>query len=193
MTGYKLFYLLLGCTPEGRHTEQHDVLFCIGKSLSAIVPDIRSFWPDAGEKLHIDAWREVNAVEGYRVRVEERAGSAPRSEQLFFINLGGYLPGMFEEYHHKLLTVAESMAAAIRQAKQTSFYKEYTAAANAVSHVDNKYGVDVDEVLNIAEILPAVQKERFTLVLQKENGLADDALETGYLKLSQLLISGDQK
>ncbi|HEX7755359.1 MAG TPA: DUF1543 domain-containing protein [Niabella sp.] len=186
MTDYKLFYLLLGCTPAGRHTEQHDVFFCIGQSLEAIVPDIRSFWPEAGEKIHIDAWRIINAVDGYRVRVEERHDSAPKSEQLFFINLGGYLPGVFEEYHYKLITVVNTMGAAIQQAKQTSFYKDYNAAANAGSHIDNKYGVDVDDVFNVEEILPAAQKERFTIVLQKENELPEDVLEIGYLKLSRL-------
>lgn len=158
MEGYKLFYLLLGCTPPGRHTEQHDVFFCIGKSLAELVPHIHAFWPEAEGKIHIDAWREVNTVKGYKISVTARGTQAPKSAQLFFINLGGYQPGVFEEYHYKLLAVAKNLGEAVQQAKQTSFYKEYNAAAQAASHVDNKYGVDVDEVFTVEDILPAAQK-----------------------------------
>jgi len=186
MEEYKLFYLLLGCTPPGRYTEQHDVFFCIGKELAAIIPDIKNFWPEAGGKIHIDAWREVTAVNGYRIRVEERRSRNEQPEQLFFINLGGYRPGSFEEYHHKLLAVAAGMGAAVQQAKQTAFFKDYNAAANAVSHVDNKYGVDVDDVFNVEEILPADQKARFMLAITREDALSEDRIGIGYLKLDKL-------
>ncbi|SDE18861.1 DUF1543 domain-containing protein [Niabella drilacis] len=186
MAEYKLFYLLLGCTPPGRHTEQHDVFFGIGDELATLIPDIQRFWPEANGKIHIDAWREVAAVDGYRVRVEARADRDLQQEQLFFINLGGYLPGSFEEYHHKLITIAGSMGAAVQRAKQTAFYKDYNAAAKAGSHIDNKYGVDVDDVCNVEDILPGYQKKRFMLTLTKEEGLTEDAVGIGYLKLDQL-------
>lgn len=183
---YNLFCLLLGCTPPGRQTEQHDVFFCIGKSLQDIVPDIKAFWSGAG-KIHIDSWREVTAVDGYRITVLERTSAVPKNQNLFFVNLGGYLPGSFEEHHYKLLTVAGDMARAIQNAKQTSFYKDYnTDDKKGVSHVDNKYGVDVDEVFNVQDILPAAQKERFTIVISKEEGLIEDELHIGYLKLDKV-------
>lgn len=186
MGTYKLFYLLLGCTPPGRHTEQHDVFFCIGKTLEAIIPDIQNFWPEANGKIHIDAWREVSAVDGYRVGVAKRRQRTAQQEQLFFINLGGYLPGSFEEYHHKLITVAAGMGAAVQRAKQTAFYKDYNAAAKAVSHVDNKYGVDIDDVFNVEDILPVYQKEQFMLTITKEEGMIEDPVGIGYLKLDLL-------
>ncbi|WP_300598297.1 DUF1543 domain-containing protein [Niabella sp.] len=186
MAEYKLFYLLLGCTPPGRHTEQHDVFFCIGSGLEALIPDIQQFWPEAGGKIHIDAWREISAVDGFRIRVEVRAHRNVPTEQLFFINLGGYLPGSFEEYHHKLITVAGSMGTAVQRAKQTAFYKDYNAVAKAVSHIDNKYGVDIDDVFNVEDILPAYQKHQFMLTITKEEGLTEDPVGIGYLKLDQL-------
>jgi len=42
-TGLKLFMLLLGCKPPGRHTEQHDVFFGIARSLRDLVPEIQAF------------------------------------------------------------------------------------------------------------------------------------------------------
>jgi Domain of Unknown Function (DUF1543) len=58
----KLYMLLLGCRPEGRHTEQHDVFFHIGESLESLIPAIVEFWPEAKGKIHVDAWREVTRV-----------------------------------------------------------------------------------------------------------------------------------
>ena len=67
----RLFMLLIGCSPEGRNTEQHDVFFGIGNSMRELVPDIIAFWPEAKGKLHLDAWREVNHVNGFSVKVVE--------------------------------------------------------------------------------------------------------------------------
>ncbi|WP_413667370.1 DUF1543 domain-containing protein [Mucilaginibacter sp. Mucisp86] len=68
MENLKLFMLMLGCKPPGRHVEQHDVFFGIAPSLGDLVPEIQAFWPEP-EKIHIDAWREVNAVDGYAVKI----------------------------------------------------------------------------------------------------------------------------
>jgi len=183
---YKLFYLLLGCTPAGRHTEQHDVFFCIGKDLKDIIPDIKAFWRGSG-KIHIDSWREVTAVDGCRISIIEKAAKPEKNQHLFFINLGGYLPGSFEEHHYKLLTVAEDISQAIRNAKQTSFYREYnTEDKSGISHVDNKYGVDVDEISNVADILPEQQKGRFSILLEPGKGGVEDELHIGYLKLDKI-------
>jgi len=65
----KLFMLLIGCTPEGRNIEQHDIFFGIGNSVKDLIPDVISFWPEAKGKLHFDAWREVTNVNGFRVKL----------------------------------------------------------------------------------------------------------------------------
>jgi hypothetical protein len=41
----KLFMVLIGCKPEGRHTEQHDIFFGIAQTLADLVPQLKSFWP----------------------------------------------------------------------------------------------------------------------------------------------------
>jgi len=64
----KLFMLLPGCKPGQRNTEQHDVFFSIGYQLKDLLPEICSFWPE-GQKIHIDAWREVMQVGSYSIRV----------------------------------------------------------------------------------------------------------------------------
>lgn len=181
----KLFFLILGCRPKGRNTEQHDTFFGIGNSLSDLLPQIETFWPDGG-KIHIDSWREVTAVNGYAVKVFNKDDSAAISvHKLFFLNLGGYKSADMEEYHYKLLSVATDKAAAISAAKQTAFYL-HTGFKGATSHIDDKYGVDVDDVYEIKEILPKQLKDKYIISIQPTASLPEDELHIGYLKLSSL-------
>ena len=94
MAELKLFMTLLGCKPEGRHTEQHDVFFGIGYQLRDLIPDMQAFWPEAKDKLHIDGWREVNTVDGHQVRVVEKSAAVPQEMQLFFLNLAHAIFGI---------------------------------------------------------------------------------------------------
>ncbi|KAA2242765.1 DUF1543 domain-containing protein [Chitinophaga agrisoli] len=186
----KLYMLLLGCKPNGRHTEQHDIFFSIGLSLKDLVPAILEFWPEAAPKIHIDAWREVTAVNGYVIRVASReampaiaaAAQSPAVEpRLFFINLGGYKENEFEEFHYKIITVASDKQMAITQGKRTAFFKHAQSA-----HVDDKYGVDVDDIYDIADILPAGIKDQYRLIVTPQPGIAEDPMHMGYFRLDAL-------
>ena len=86
---------------------------------------MKAFWPEAKGKIHIDAWREVTAVDGFTIEITLKSTSS-NSEKLFFINLGGYKENEFEEYHYKTLTVAKTMGLAIKKVKATTFYKHYS-------------------------------------------------------------------
>lgn len=172
--------LLLGCKPEGRHTEQHDVFFATGDSLKSLIPDIQLFWPEAKGKIHIDAWREVTQVNGFAVKIIDRHDVSPQNEKLFFLNLGGYRSGEFEEYHYKLLSVNTQKAEAIARAKDSLFYQQKYSA-----HIDDKYGVDVDDIYDVEDILPAYLKEKYALQITPGSG-DEDVLNIGYYKLSDL-------
>lgn len=187
MSELKLYMILLGCVPPGRHTEQHDVFFGIATSLNELVPEMKAFWPEP-ERIHIDAWREVNAVEGHRVKIVERNSETTFSVQqnkLFFINLGGYLENRFEEQHYVILTVKPDRGSALKEAKQTFFYK-HNYFEKAASHIDDKYGIDVDDLYWIEDILSASQKQQYRVELIPSDNLKEDPINLGYLKLSQL-------
>src|ERR1700733_1852294 len=98
--GLKLYMLLLGCELPQRNIEQHDIFFGIGRELKDLLPAIYDFWPD-GHKIHLDSWREVTRVDQYAISIVPRKDDAEAepAARLFFINLGGYKPGDFEEYH----------------------------------------------------------------------------------------------
>ncbi len=113
---------MLGCTPKGRFTEQHDIFFGIGKNLKELIPEIKAFWPEAKGKIHIDAWQKITQVDGFSIEVVTKESEIEGTEKLFFLNLGGYKEGDFEEYHYKVVTVAKSKAEAIKKAKKTTFF-----------------------------------------------------------------------
>ncbi|MFE3871226.1 DUF1543 domain-containing protein [Flavobacterium sp. ZS1P70] len=120
----KLYMVMLGCTPKGRLTEQHDIFFGIGNSLKNLVSQMKKFWPEAKGKIHIDAWREVSAIENFSIKISAKDSTLnSSSDNLFFINLGGYKENEFKEYHYKILTVAESMGLASKKARRSTFYK----------------------------------------------------------------------
>lgn len=185
MADLKLYMLLLGCKPDGRHTEQHDVFFGIGMALKDLVPDIIDFWPEANGKIHIDAWREVTAVGGHPIYVRRR-GELPEGSdhrKLFFVNLGGYKENDFEEYHYKCLSVGATAAEAIRHAKEQTFWKHSIS-----SHIDDKYGIDVDDVYEIEDVLAPGLKGKYAVIIEdRDTAQPDDELHPGYLKLTKLV------
>ncbi len=186
MPSPKLYMLLLGCRPKGRHTEQHDIFLAIGNSLLELVPHINAFWPEVKGNIHIDAWREVTHVDGFEINVIPRQQIDSKTyEKLFFINLGGYKEHEFEEYHYKILSVAKTLDEAKAKAKETAFYK-HTGFKGAVSHIDDRYGVDTDDASEVNDILPKANKERFGIEIKPASNDIPDEWHLGYLPLYKL-------
>jgi len=185
MSAPKLYMLLIGCKPKGRNTEQHDTLFAVGHSLKELVPQIKAFWRGASP-LHLDAIRIVENVDGHAVRILPKTADQPASPlKLFFINLGGYKENEFDEFHYKMLVAANSKPEAVAQAKQTAFYKYYGYNNNA--HIDDRYGIDVDDFFEIKDILLPADKMNYTVWVEKsDTALPADKIELGYFKLDEL-------
>ena len=214
----KLFMLKIGARPQGRLIEQHDVMFVIANSLSETIESVNQHWPAVKNNWHLDAWREVKRVGDYQIllskqslskdglskdnaladniladdRVDNKLDS--QGKQLYFVNLGGYLPGQFEEFHYKTLVVAETLGKATAQVKKTAFYQDYTfdnvdtaKSGVATSHVDDKYQLDLDDIHCVADLLPNdVALTIQPLTEPEKNQLPDDALHIGYLSLKQI-------
>ena len=82
-----------------------------------------------------------------------------------------------------MIVAANDKAEAIQQSKQTAFYK-HTGFKGAPSHIDDKYGLDVDDVFEIKDILSNEIKNQFSLEVNKsEEDLVEDQVHLGYFKL----------
>lgn len=205
--------LKIGARPQGRLIEQHDVMFVIANSLSETIESVNQHWPAVKNNWHLDAWREVKRVGDYQILLSKHSLSKDKAladniladdrvdnkldsqgKQLYFVNLGGYLPGQFEEFHYKTLVVAETLGKATAQVKKTAFYQDYTfdnvdtaKSGVATSHVDDKHQLDLDDIHCVADLLPNdVALTIQPLTEPEKNQLPDDALHIGYLSLKQI-------
>lgn len=112
-----LFLVVLGGRAEGAHIEVHDVRFVAGETLEDTLPALRGQWFGRRRGLHIDSYMEVRQVGAFAVALRREAFAGP--ERLWFVNVGGYQPHMLAEEHGFALVVADTAAAAKRQALAT--------------------------------------------------------------------------
>ncbi len=181
--------VLIGCRPPGRLIEQHDIFFGIAETLKDLVPQIKASWPEAKGQVHIDCWREVTQVGNYSIHVipKSEKNRSKNQPHLFFINLGGYKPGDFEEYHYKILAVSKDSVEAIKQSKQSAFFKHTSVKEKGgASHIDDKYGIDMDDIFKIEDVLESSLKERYALQILPSGG-EEDELQIGYVQIKKLL------
>jgi hypothetical protein len=185
----KLFQILIGCRPKGRHTEQHDVYFGIAENLKDILPQLKIFWPEAYSNMHLDGVVEITHIDGYDIIIEKKNEEEKNkcNAKLFFINLGGYKPNELEEYHYKMVIAGISKTEAIKAAKASAFYK-HTGFKGAESHIDDKYGIDVDDVYAIEDILLPSIKEKYCIVLKQNvvNNISNK-MQLGYMPLKKII------
>lgn len=181
----KLFMVMLGCKPKGRFTEQHDIYFGIAENLKELSIYFNDFWPEANGVIHIDAWREVTKVNDFEIEIKEKSKIKKGDKKLFFINLGGYKYNQFDEFHYKVLEVASSKTDAIAASKQLSFFKEYNFKGGE-SHIDDKYGLDVDDVFSIEDALHKDFKKKYEIVIKTGKNTKEDILHVGYVNLKKL-------
>ena len=124
-------------------------------------------------------------MDGFEVKIVEKTSEAVENH-LFFINLGGYQNGKFEELHEQYLMVGQSLAKIIRKVKKTNFYKTM-GFPEAVSHIDDKHAVDIDDVFNVNDILPLKMKEKYSIILEKSQSESQiNFTHIGYLAISKL-------
>ena len=194
-----LFMIKIGARPKGRLIEQHDMFFGIGEHIGDFVEAINAQWPEVKNKWHLDAYRQVTVVNNHRIQWQPTtelqkaatqktdADSNATSLKLYFINLGGYLAGEFEEYHHKLLIVAPTQADAVKQAKKSAFYQHYSfndkdTPFNAASHIDDKQQVDIDEIYDVNDLLTGGRLSILPLIDANADANIDTETDIGILQ-----------
>ena len=84
-----------------------------------------------------------------------------------------------------MLAIGTNSGIAIQKSRQTAFYK-HTGFDGATSHVDDKYGIDVDDVYKIEDILPSSIKELYEIIVTPDDSPETDPINLGYFKLDKL-------
>ena len=131
----RLFAVCLGGRAAGCNTELHDIVFVTGPSLEGAYDQLLEKWFGLPSGLHVDAWAELDVVDGYEVSLSPTPSPGP--DRLYFVNLGAYRLGELTEIHANIFLVAADAQDAKRRAKAALL----TDGAEQV-HTDDLYEVD---------------------------------------------------
>ena len=72
----------------------HDVRWVLGDTIETTVPQLKSEWIGNAQGLHIDSYKQLRFVDGYRITiVNTNETDGNEDNKIWFINLGGYISG----------------------------------------------------------------------------------------------------
>ena len=122
-----LFLVVLGGKAEKANVELHDVRWVVGSRIEDTYKVLRNDWFGALEGLHIDSYKKINYVDGYKITLKsvdnknlknnKFFSSNNTKKNLWFVNIGGYDPSSMQEKHEFGLVVASSKLEAKNLAK----------------------------------------------------------------------------
>ena len=122
-----LFLVVLGGRASKANVELHDVRWVIGTRIEDTFDVLISDWFGSLDGLHIDSYKKINFVDGYRIclkNIENKKFKKTKypnkcnsKEKLWFVNIGGYDPTSMQEKHEFGLVVASSSLEAKNKAK----------------------------------------------------------------------------
>jgi len=145
-----LFLVCVGGTYQKANIELHDVRWVIGSKIEDTFDDLRNSWFGNLEGFHIDSYKRINVVDGYRINVKQRCKNNKNYQnntdpelKLWFVNIGGYDPSSMQEKHEFGLIVAASSNEAKNIAKTKwlcgckNKHKDDIASLKIFQDVDN--------------------------------------------------------
>ena len=168
-TGLKLFAVLVGGEHPRARLELHDMMFVAATDLRATWPTLRRLWWGTPSSLHIDAWALVERVDGHAVRPVPPADRPAGGPSLYFVNTGGYRPGVLSEEHAYTFHVGAEKAAVWKEARArasgwTSLHKDNFEAVDDVICVDAALG---EQGMALA-LVPEAGPDRIGIVARYE-------------------------
>ena len=121
-----LFLVVLGGRAVKANIELHDVRWVIGSRIEDTFDVLRNGWFGSLKGLHIDSYKKINYVDGYKVTLKNIQKKKSKNNKflngntkknLWFVNIGGYDPSSMQEKHEFGLVVAKSSLEAKNKAK----------------------------------------------------------------------------
>ena len=150
-----LFIVVLGGRSLKSNIEIHDVRWVLGESLEDTFPELRQQWLGKINGLHIDSYKRIKYVDGYKIEVSQSnrnnsIKSKKEEESLWFINLGGYNPKKMYEEHEFTLVVAKKAIEAKKKARKNWVSNLKKIHNDDFSGINNL--VKVDDIHSIKKI-----------------------------------------
>ena len=157
-----LFLVVLGGRIKGCHVELHDVRWVVGDSIEDTIPELKRQWFGTRRGLHIDSYRRVQLVDGFKVSISrDCAAPTEQAMKLWFVNLGAYSPTEMAEQHRFGVVAARSSQAAKARAK-----KQWLDGMEQI-HKDDLHPLDPNT--GIDDLLPIDGNGAWKVVLTPDN------------------------
>ena len=122
-----LFLVVLGGRSTKANIEIHDVRWVVGSKIEDTFDALKKDWFGSPKGLHIDSYKKIICVDGYKVNLinfekdkkEKRQLVRNKKAQkyLWFVNIGGYIPTSMQEQHEFGLVTASNKIEAKNIAK----------------------------------------------------------------------------
>jgi len=122
-----LYLVVLGGRAEKANIELHDVRWVVASKIEDTYDTLRKDWFGSPEGLHIDSYKRIKYIDGYRINLiylqnekiekKELAKKNKAKKYLWFVNIGGYDPTSMQEKHEFGLVVASNKLEAKNIAK----------------------------------------------------------------------------
>ncbi len=139
-----LFIVVLGGRSLKSNIEIHDVRWVLGESIEDTFPELRKQWLGKKSGLHIDSYKCIKYVDGYKVVISKSNKNSlvsPGIEglSLWFVNLGGYNPAkMYEEHEFKLIVAKKAIDAKNKAKKnwETNLTKKHNDDCSGIDYLE---------------------------------------------------------
>ena len=119
--------VVLGGRAKMANIELHDVRWVLGSRIEETFDVLRRDWFGSLEGLHIDSYKKVNYLDGYKINLKNLEDKKLNNNKfliendteknLYFVNIGGYDPTSMQEKHEFGLVVASNNLEAKNKAK----------------------------------------------------------------------------
>ena len=185
-----LFLVVLGGSAKKANVELHDVRWVIGSKIEDTYNSLREDWFGIFEGLHIDSYKKINYVDGYKINLKNIGnenlknnnflnGNIPK-KNLWFVNIGGYDPSSMQEKHEFGLVVAKSSLEAKNKAKSSwlnGYKKKHKDDINSLKNL-----ITLDD----CEIIKKIGNWEIELII--ENNFVEETNSPdwfGYMRIDQ--------
>ena len=122
-----LFLVVLGGRAIKANVELHDVRWVVGSKIEDTFDELRRDWFGTIDGLHIDSYKKINYVDGYKINLKKIENDKLKNNKLlkekipqhnlWFVNIGGCDPSSMQEKHEFGLVAASSSIEAKNKAK----------------------------------------------------------------------------
>ena len=113
-----LYLIVLGGKAKKANIELHDVRWVVGSKIEDTYDTLRKDWFGSPKGLHIDSYKKIKYVDGYKINLIDSEKDKIDKKQLvkknkfnkhlWFVNIGGYNPTSMQEKHEFGLVTAST-------------------------------------------------------------------------------------